>query len=202
MEGRYSLNYFIVILCIFLFLPSFLNSQTKKIDVRKYIMVKKKNSKKFEVKNIAGTRLGIVLGDESPVYISPGKSKSFSFKKQKGYSTISLYYTKKDWETVLNKGYNKIKDLEFLYGFIGAGDDIIYQLRRVGNVNSTTKERERKKQYYKTVKKVQKQEFDRNVKKIVQRLIYYLDLYESSHKNRGYSFIPISTFDIQHGNLF
>ena len=156
-------------------------------------MVKKKNSKKFEVKNISGTRIGIILGDKSPIYLYPGKSKSFSFKKQKGNSTLSLYYAKEDWETILNKGYKKIKKLEFLYGFIGAGDDIIYQLRKV---NTNERERERKKQHYETVKEAQKQEFDRNVKTIVERLIYYLDLYEASHNNRGYSLIPIDIYDI------
>lgn len=180
-----------IILCILCLISPSLYAQDSKIDVKKYITVKGKNSKKFEIFNISGTRLGVVIGDNSPIYLNPRKSKAFSYKKYANASHISLYYEKKDWEIVRDKIISEYQKLKFLYGFVGTGDDIINETRRF-ETSSSRDEQKRREQQYKTVKNAQKAEFKRNEKIIIDRLKYYGYLYDASHNYNSRRFVPIS----------
>ncbi|PKV50867.1 hypothetical protein ATE84_2935 [Aquimarina sp. MAR_2010_214] len=184
----------LLVLCIAIFTFSTIHSQ-KAVRVGKYIEVKVKNKKQFEVFNSSGTRLGIVFSHKPSkiIYLNPAKSKSFSFKNYPITSRISLHYTKQEWKKVsgqLEAKYNKMK---FLYSFIGQGDDVFHNLGKVGAGRGSEKKEERKKrdQKYKTVKNAQKAEFKRHERKLIERLQYYGYLYHASNGYDGRYFSPL-----------
>lgn len=157
------------------------------MKVSDYIILTHKNSKRYSIKNIAKTKLAVVISpDKEAIYIKAGKSRNFAYKDWvSGYSEITLYYTKQEWERMrdLFVGYHEKN--RFLYGIIGAGDDIIHGYSSA-NSNSSREYKEKQKRY-RSVKKAQQEEFETKARKIAAKVQYYKDLYDASHGyNRKY----------------